>query len=88
MAGGYADRCGPGPRQPLVVISPYASRRPAPFRIPPARIIELCGSGIPTSDFPANPESTAIQTRARTQPRGYEGPCLAVYELMGRPVVP
>jgi phospholipase C len=26
MAGGYADRCGPGPRQPLVVISPYAKR--------------------------------------------------------------
>ena len=24
VAGGYADRCGPGPRQPLVVISPYA----------------------------------------------------------------
>ncbi|MEZ0093121.1 phospholipase C [Streptacidiphilus sp. EB129] len=23
-AGGYADRCGPGPRQPLLVISPYA----------------------------------------------------------------
>jgi phospholipase C len=22
--GGYADRCGPGPRQPLLVISPYA----------------------------------------------------------------
>ena len=26
MAGGYADRCGPGPRQPLVVISPYAKK--------------------------------------------------------------
>jgi phospholipase C len=24
MAGGYADRCGPGTRQPLLVISPYA----------------------------------------------------------------
>ncbi|MFS4106282.1 phospholipase C [Streptomyces sp. PD-S100-1] len=23
-AGGYRDRCGPGPRQPLLVISPYA----------------------------------------------------------------
>ncbi|MBY8869234.1 phospholipase C [Streptomyces sennicomposti] len=23
-AGGYQDRCGPGPRQPLLVISPYA----------------------------------------------------------------
>ncbi|MFD8306460.1 phospholipase C [Streptomyces sp. NPDC059690] len=23
-AGGYADRCGPGPRQPLLVISPYS----------------------------------------------------------------
>ncbi|MEY9963787.1 phospholipase C [Streptacidiphilus sp. MAP12-16] len=22
--GGYADRCGPGPRQPLLVVSPYA----------------------------------------------------------------
>ncbi|WP_427173175.1 phospholipase C [Arthrobacter sp. 92] len=26
MAGGYADRCGPGPRQPLIVISPYAKK--------------------------------------------------------------
>ena len=26
MAGDYADRCGPGPRQPLVVISPYAKK--------------------------------------------------------------
>jgi phospholipase C len=26
MTGGYADRCGPGPRQPLVVISPYAKK--------------------------------------------------------------
>jgi phospholipase C len=26
MAAGYADRCGPGPRQPLLVISPYAKR--------------------------------------------------------------
>ena len=26
MAGGYADRCGPGPRQPRVVISPYAKK--------------------------------------------------------------
>ena len=26
MAGSYADRCGPGPRQPLVVISPYAKK--------------------------------------------------------------
>jgi phospholipase C len=26
IAGGYADRCGPGPRQPLVVISPYAKK--------------------------------------------------------------
>jgi phospholipase C len=26
MAGGYADRCGPGPRQPLLVISPYAKK--------------------------------------------------------------
>lgn len=26
MSGGYADRCGPGPRQPLVVISPYARK--------------------------------------------------------------
>jgi phospholipase C len=24
MAGGYADRCGPGTRQPLLVISPYS----------------------------------------------------------------
>ncbi len=24
MAGGYADRCGPGPRQPLIVVSPFA----------------------------------------------------------------
>jgi phospholipase C len=24
VAGGYLDRCGPGPRQPLLVISPYA----------------------------------------------------------------
>ncbi|WP_212746993.1 phospholipase C [Sinomonas gamaensis] len=24
ILGGYADRCGPGPRQPLLVISPYA----------------------------------------------------------------
>ncbi|GHH84744.1 phospholipase C [Streptomyces sulfonofaciens] len=23
-AGGYADRCGPGPRQPLIVVSPYS----------------------------------------------------------------
>ena len=26
VASGYADRCGPGPRQPLVVISPYAKK--------------------------------------------------------------
>ncbi|MDJ0459017.1 alkaline phosphatase family protein, partial [Arthrobacter sp. NQ7] len=26
VAGGYADRCGPGPRQPLVVISPFAKK--------------------------------------------------------------
>ena len=26
MAGGYTDRCGPGPRQPLVVISPYSKK--------------------------------------------------------------
>ncbi|WP_347108000.1 alkaline phosphatase family protein [Paenarthrobacter sp. S56] len=26
VAGGYADRCGPGPRQPLVVISPYSKK--------------------------------------------------------------
>ncbi|QDG88155.1 phospholipase C [Pseudarthrobacter sp. NIBRBAC000502770] len=26
VARGYADRCGPGPRQPLVVISPYAKK--------------------------------------------------------------
>jgi len=26
MAGGYTDRCGPGPRQPLLVISPYAKK--------------------------------------------------------------
>ncbi|UTT70645.1 alkaline phosphatase family protein [Arthrobacter sp. DNA4] len=26
VAGGYADRCGPGTRQPLVVISPYAKK--------------------------------------------------------------
>ncbi|QHK20525.1 phospholipase [Pseudarthrobacter psychrotolerans] len=26
MSGGYADRCGPGPRQPLVVISPYSKK--------------------------------------------------------------
>lgn len=26
IAGGYADRCGPGPRQPLVVISPYSKK--------------------------------------------------------------
>ncbi len=26
MLGGYQDRCGPGPRQPLLVISPYAKR--------------------------------------------------------------
>ncbi|MFP3580586.1 alkaline phosphatase family protein [Arthrobacter sp. SIMBA_036] len=26
MAGNYADRCGPGPRQPLVVISPYSKK--------------------------------------------------------------
>lgn len=26
IAGGYADRCGPGPRQPLLVISPYAKK--------------------------------------------------------------
>ena len=26
MAEGYADRCGPGPRQPLVVISPFAKK--------------------------------------------------------------
>jgi phospholipase C len=24
IAGGYQDRCGPGPRMPLLVISPYA----------------------------------------------------------------
>ena len=24
VAGGYAERCGPGPRLPLLVISPYA----------------------------------------------------------------
>ena len=24
VAGGYLDRCGPGPRQPLLVVSPYA----------------------------------------------------------------
>ena len=24
IAGGYQDRCGPGPRQPLVIVSPYA----------------------------------------------------------------
>ncbi|BCT77350.1 phospholipase C [Sinomonas cyclohexanicum] len=24
ILGGYADRCGPGPRQPLLVVSPYA----------------------------------------------------------------
>lgn len=24
MRGGYVDRCGPGTRQPLLVISPYA----------------------------------------------------------------
>src|SRR5664279_5559977 len=24
VSGGYADRCGPGPRLPLLVISPYA----------------------------------------------------------------
>jgi phospholipase C len=24
IAGGYLDRCGPGPRQPLLVVSPYA----------------------------------------------------------------
>jgi phospholipase C len=24
--GGYQDRCGPGPRQPLIVVSPYAKR--------------------------------------------------------------
>jgi phospholipase C len=23
-AGGYQDRCGPGPRQPLLVVSPFA----------------------------------------------------------------
>ncbi|MDI3240215.1 alkaline phosphatase family protein [Arthrobacter sp. AL08] len=27
LAGGYADRCGPGPRQPLVIISPYAKKK-------------------------------------------------------------
>ncbi len=26
MAGGYLDRCGPGPRLPMLVISPYAKR--------------------------------------------------------------
>ncbi|MFJ3956677.1 phospholipase C [Arthrobacter sp. NPDC090010] len=26
VLGGYADRCGPGPRLPLLVISPYAKR--------------------------------------------------------------
>ena len=26
VAAGYQDRCGPGPRQPLLVISPYAKR--------------------------------------------------------------
>jgi phospholipase C len=26
IAGGYQDRCGPGPRQPLLVMSPYAKR--------------------------------------------------------------
>lgn len=26
MAGGYADRCGPGPRQPLLVVSAYAKK--------------------------------------------------------------
>lgn len=26
MAGGYADRCGPGPRQPLVIVSPFAKK--------------------------------------------------------------
>jgi len=26
MSGRYADRCGPGPRQPLLVISPYAKK--------------------------------------------------------------
>ena len=26
VAGGYQDRCGPGPRLPLLVISPYARR--------------------------------------------------------------
>jgi phospholipase C len=26
VLGGYADRCGPGPRQPLLVISPYAKQ--------------------------------------------------------------
>ena len=26
MAGGYADRCGPGPRQPLIVVSPFAKK--------------------------------------------------------------
>jgi phospholipase C len=25
-AGAYSDRCGPGPRLPLLVISPYAKR--------------------------------------------------------------
>lgn len=24
ISGGYQDRCGPGPRQPLVIVSPYA----------------------------------------------------------------
>ncbi|WP_285725551.1 phospholipase C [Psychromicrobium xiongbiense] len=26
MAGGYADRCGPGPRLPMIVVSPYAKK--------------------------------------------------------------
>ncbi len=26
VAGGYQDRCGPGPRQPLLVVSPFAKR--------------------------------------------------------------
>ncbi|WP_153502742.1 phospholipase C [Cumulibacter manganitolerans] len=26
IAGGYQDRCGPGPRQPLLVMSPFAKR--------------------------------------------------------------
>ncbi|OMH37089.1 phospholipase C [Tersicoccus sp. Bi-70] len=26
IAGGYQDRCGPGPRQPLIVVSPFAKQ--------------------------------------------------------------